>query len=270
MSNSPQIGRHDELLIDSVLFGLEGIEAEEFTKLKDQRNQVNESDEPKVSHEMVAAALDLSFLKIETMPSSLAERIVSQGRAFCASLAAERTTADVGENRGSELTMGSRDSEPPSNSISEKHSPSSGTRWATTDDLENTISDSSVSPREIISWATAAAIAFVAYFVWSTGKAENQVAERKLGVLQSENQLLLRDLTSAQKKAKISKVLTWKRGVWKPSSNTLKKSLSHAFIRDDVSICGKFDTNSSTWIGVVKSQINPCKQCSQLAKKIIE
>jgi len=201
MSNSPQIGRHDELLIDSVLFGLEGIEAEEFTKLKDQRNQVNESDEPKVSHEMVAAALDLSFLKIETMPSSLAERIVSQGRAFCASLAAERTTADVGENRGSELTMGSRDSEPPSNSISEKHSPSSGTRWATTDDLENTISDSSVSPREIISWATAAAIAFVAYFVWSTGKAENQVAERKLGVLQSENQLLLRDLTSAQKKA---------------------------------------------------------------------
>lgn len=72
------------------------------------------------------------------------------------------------------------------------------------------------------------------------------------------------------KKAKISKVLTWKRGVWKPSSNTLKKSLSHAFIRDDVSICGKFDTNSSTWIGVVKSQINPCKQCSQLAKKIIE
>lgn len=208
MSNSPQIGRHDELLIDSVLFGLEGIEAEEFTKLKDQRNQVNESDEPKISHEMVAAALDLSFLKIETMPSSLANRIVSQGRAFCASLAAERTTSDLGENLGSELSMEGRDSELPSNpipdklsSIPEKPSPAPGTRWATADDLENTVSDSGVSPREILSWATAAAIAFVAYFVWSTGKSENQVAERKLGVLQSENQLLLRDLTSAQNKA---------------------------------------------------------------------
>lgn len=208
MSNSPQISRHDELLIDSVLFGLDGIEAEEFTKLKDQNHQENESGQRKVSHEMAAAALDLSFLKIEAMPSRLAEKIVNQGRAFCANLAGDRTSRTDGANRSSEslpaATMGGRDSKAShahSDSKSEKPTPATGSRWATADDLENTISDSSVSPREILSWATAAAIAFVAYFLWSTGNAENQVAERKLGDLQSENQLLLRDLTSAQQKA---------------------------------------------------------------------
>ena len=43
MSNSPQIGRHDELLIDSVLFGLEGIEAEEFTKSEAPGSGLNDA-----------------------------------------------------------------------------------------------------------------------------------------------------------------------------------------------------------------------------------
>lgn len=208
MSDSPQISRHDELLIDSVLFGLDDVEAEEFTKLIDQQNQDNDSSQPKVSYDMAAAALDLSLLKIEAMPSALAKNLLSQGRAFCANLSGSQELASLESDKSAQSKRTSEreefsNKEVPgsSNSFFEKPIAASESRWTTADDLQNTFTDKSVSPREILSWATAAAIAFVAFFVWSTGESESRIAEGKLGDLQSENQLLLRDLTAAQQTA---------------------------------------------------------------------
>ena len=206
MSDSPQISRHDELLIDSVLFGLDGVEAEEFTKLIDQQNHDNDSSQPKVSYEMAAAALDMSLLKIESMPSALAKNILNQGRAFCANLSAGQVSDLPNSDSSPQNDLSTtpeevlaKESTGSTKSFFDKPVVASESRWTTADDLENTFADKGVSPREILSWATAAAIAFVAYFVWSTSESESRVAEVKLGDLQSENQLLLRNLTTAER-----------------------------------------------------------------------
>jgi hypothetical protein len=72
------------------------------------------------------------------------------------------------------------------------------------------------------------------------------------------------------KKLNIKNSLVWKRGVWKVSKNSTKTSLAHAFARDSKSLCGKFDINSTTYIEIFESKINPCQQCARIIKRLIK
>lgn len=154
--SSPNDERINELLADQAVFGLSSDEAHELARLMNNRKRQNDE-----SFDRAAAAIDLSMGKVDPMPETLSQKLREQGLVAMKGSSSESSGELVNESYGS----------------------------VTPSERPNRVN-------EIIAWATAIAIGFVALWVWTDARATNGKLNNQLAKLNDRLDSLSKDQTA--------------------------------------------------------------------------
>ena len=164
MNSAPNPERLLELLADQAVFGLDSDETEELAKLISQSDKKDDD-----SFEIATAAIDLSMSKVESMPASLNQKLLEQGRAAIHLESTEDSSPPVLVNN---VEIERSDKDPGSGSVP-------GTPEAERRPAAGRI-------REVIAWATAAAIGFIALTVWNGERSKSKKLQEEIAGLREK------------------------------------------------------------------------------------
>ncbi len=187
MSDFLRLTRDEELLADLSVFGLDAADSKELETLIASRKEKD------LSFEMAAAAMDLSMTKLTRLPDGLRGKILADGKEWVAALQKKGTSEP-------EAIVRPAEKEQPAEAELASAAVKPG-RWSAEGQMVQAQSTSGrFLGRELIAWAAAAAIGFVAFFVWSSKSSETDNLNGKVADLTTQSQLLEIDLGKAREK----------------------------------------------------------------------
>lgn len=205
MNSHPTESRLSELMADLVLFGLGPEEEEELQSLSSFSEELDDS------FEIAAAVVDLSMIQPEPMPEALEQRLARQGRAVLQTGQGLRIPGEM-PRQPSNGDLQGMDPSPSTIAVNQPVRPTN--RDASAPSALDTSSDQNSGSRirEVIAWACAAGIGFVALLIWndkreSVSDLKSQVASLRDGTrdLESNAEQLTEVLESMSREFQVIK-----------------------------------------------------------------